>query len=190
MVLNMLNMIILLQFNQKYPYVWGKGTVISGRYYIPLAISDNFKNDGIFDYRNRNKASDCLDQILLSHFFKLDLSYPWMNSIQIGKFDNKLNGIFLESGITNKKGKDIFMIKVAYLDDKLGRYDMDRYYGKKRREKLVSYRHYLDKLNSNIKVMGGEFLYGDKGIELELNRFFSDTSLSLSLVIRSMDYEE
>jgi hypothetical protein len=166
-----------------------KGTTVSGRYNIPVAISDNFKKDEIFDYRNRNKTSADIDQLLLSQFFQIDLPYPWMNLIQVGQFDNKLNGVSFESGIGDIEGKHLLLLKLAYLEDDLGLYDMDRYQAEERKEKLLSYRYYMDNLDSNIKITGGEFLYGDRGVEIGFERFFSDISLGLDIAYTEHDYK-
>jgi len=166
-----------------------KGTTISGRYNIPLAISHNFKDREIFDYRNRNKTTADVDQILFSQFLQIDTPYPWMNLVQIGRFDNKLDGISFESSISDISGQHLFLLKLAQLKDGLGLYDMDRYYGEIREQRLLSYRYYIDALNSNIKITGGEFLYGDKGIEFGFKRYFSDISLGFDIAYTEHDYK-
>jgi len=166
-----------------------KGTTISGRYHIPVAISDNFKEGGIFDYRNRNKTSADIDQLLLSQSLQIDTPSPWMNLIQVGRFDNELDGVSFESAISDMSGKHLLLLKLAYLEDGLGLKDMDRYYEETREEKLLSYRYYMDGLNSNIKITGGEFLYGDEGIELGFKRYFSDISLGFDLAYTKHDYK-
>ncbi len=45
----------------------------------------------------------------------------------------------------------------------------------------MSYSYYWDKIDSNLKVTGGEFLYGDKGVDFSLKRFFSDIELELDI---------
>ena len=166
-----------------------KGTTISGRYNIPVAISNNFKEGEIFDYRNRNKTSADIDQLLLSQFFQIDLPYPWMNLIQVGRFDNKLDGVSFESGISSRDGQHLWLLKLAYLEDDLGLYNMDVYYGEERKERLLSYKYYIDDLDSNIKLTGGEFLYGDRGVELGLQRHFSDISLEFDISHTKHDYK-
>ena len=166
-----------------------KGTTISGQYNIPLAISDNFKDGGIFDYRNRNKTSADIDQLLLSQFFQIDIPSHWMNLIQVGRFDNELDGVSFESGISDISGKHLLLLKLAYLEDGLGLHDMDRYYGEHREEKLLSYRYYMDSLNSNIKMTAGEFLYGDEGVKFGFRRYFSDISVEFDIAYTKHDYK-
>jgi hypothetical protein len=62
-----------------------------------------------------------------------------MNLIQVGRFDNKLDGVSFESGISSRDGQHLLLLKLAYLEDDLGLYDMDRYYGEERKERLLSY---------------------------------------------------
>jgi hypothetical protein len=157
-----------------------KGTMVSTRYNIPLSITNNFDNHGIFDYRNRNKTTSEIDQLLLSQFFQLDLPYRWMGLIQLGKFDKELNGIAFETLISDTGGHHALMLKLSSLDDDIYN-QMDLYLDKKREEKLLSYRYYIDSLNSNIKITAGEFLYGDSGISFGFKRYFSDLSLEMNL---------
>jgi len=157
-----------------------KGTLFSARYNLPLSISDNFKQHGIFDYRNREKTTASFDQILLSQFFQMDLPYRWINLIQVGKFDNELLGASLESEISDLSGRHSLLLKISSLEDKIYNY-MDLYLDKNREERLLSYRYYSDMLNSNIKITAGDFLYGDRGIDISLKRYFSDTILNLEV---------
>ncbi len=158
-----------------------KGTMISGRYNVPIAMSDNFDEDGIFDYRNRNKTSANIDQLLLSQFFQNELPLPWMNLVQVGLFDNELAGISWESGISSLNGNHLFLLKLTYLEDNIYN-EMDNYSDSDiRAEKLVSYRYYWDEYNSNIKLTAGEFLYGDRGASLSLERYFSDINVRFDI---------
>ncbi len=135
-----------------------KGTILSARYNIPLSMSDNFKEGGVFDYRNRNKTDASLDQLLLSQYFQTNLPLPWVNLLQVGLFENELKGVSWESGVSDLSGKHFFLLKLAYLEDDLYR-QMDLYSDSRyREEKLFSYRYYLDDLNANIKLTAGEFL--------------------------------
>jgi hypothetical protein len=165
-----------------------KGTVFSARYNIPLSITNNFKDHGIFDYRNRNKTTSSFDQVLLSQFFQLDLPYRWMNLIQLGQFDKELIGASFESGISDLSGKHAFLLKLSYLEDRLYN-QMDLYLDKNREEQLVSYRYYLENLNSNIKITAGEFLYGDRGISLSFKHFFSDLTVQFDVADTTHDFK-
>jgi len=156
-----------------------KGTILSGRYNIPLAMTDNFKENGIFDYRNRNKTSAEIDQLLLTQFLKLETAYPWVSMVQVGRFDKDLEGISLESGVSDTSGRHHLLFKIANLKDSMD--ELDRYTDDKREERLLSYRYYLDDLNSNIKITAGEYLYGDKGASISLERYFSDISFKFDL---------
>jgi len=172
---------IALQANFALPLA--KGTTLSTRYNIPLFVTDNFKDGGIFDYRNRNKTTDIeMDQLLLSQY------YQWNNSsirssnlLQVGRFDKELDGVSLESALSDKSGKHTVLLKVAHLEDKLYK-KMDLYSdSENRNEKLLSYKYYWDRLNSDIKLTTGEFLYGDKGVELSIKRNFSDISCQFDI---------
>lgn len=156
-----------------------KGTIVSARYNVPLTMSYNFEENQIFDYRNRNKTKAELDQLLFTQFIKTDTSYPWVTSVQVGKFDKQLNGISIESGISDNSGVHHLLLQATKLKDTIP--ELDRYTDSTREEKLLSYRYYIKKLNSNIKLTGGEFLYGDKGVNLSFERYFSDTSLRFDL---------
>lgn len=158
-----------------------KGTVLSGRYNAPVSMSDNFKLNGIFDYRNRNKTTSIIDQALISQYFQVDFPIPWMNVVQAGLFDKELAGVSFESAISDSSGRHLLMAKLAQLDDKLYQ-DMDLYWDKEQREeRLLSYRYYYDRLNSDFKITGGEFLYGDRGVSFGFKRYFSDITLQLDL---------
>ena len=155
-----------------------KGTIVSARYNVPLTMSYNFEENQIFDYRNRNKTKAELDQLLFTQFIKVDTTYPWVTSVQVGKFDKQLNGVSLESGISDSSGVHHLLFQATKLKDTI---ELDRYTDSSREEKLLSYRYYIKALNSNVKVTGGEFLYGDKGVNLSFERYFSDTSLRFDL---------
>ncbi len=157
-----------------------KGTFISANYNIPLSLTDNFKEHGIFDYRNRNKTTSGFDQVLLSQFFQFNLPYRWINLIQVGQFDKELTGLSVESQISDLSGKHALLFKASSLEDNLYN-QMDLYFDKKREEKLISYRYYWDSLNSNVKITAGEFLYGDRGVSISLKRYFSDMSVQFDI---------
>ena len=157
-----------------------KGTIFSARYNVPLSITNNFKDHGIFDYRNRNKTTSSFDQVLLSQFFQIDLPYRWMNLIQVGQFDKELTGVSYESGISDLSGKHALLLKLSFLEDKIYN-QMDLYLDKNREEELLSYRYYLDALNSNFKITVGEFLYGDRGVSFTFKKYFSDLSLQFDI---------
>ena len=158
-----------------------KGTILSTRYNIPLAISDNFEEGKVFDYRNRNKTTAEIDQILLSQYFQIDLPYRWINLLQVGQFDRKLTGGSFESSISSLNGNHTLTAKATKLKDdmyhNLDRYGFDEY----REERLLSYQYYWEPLNSNIKLTTGEFLYGDEGAMLSLERYFSDTAVRFDI---------
>jgi len=165
-----------------------KGTIFSARYNTPLSITNNFKDHGIFDYRNRNKTTSSFDQLLLSQFFQLDLPYRWMNLIQVGQFDKELTGASFESGISDLSGKHALLLKLSYLEDTLSS-QMDLYLDQNREEQLVSYRYYLDNLNSNIKITAGEFLYGDRGVSLSFKHYFSDIAVQFDVADTTHDFK-
>jgi len=165
-----------------------KGTIFSARYNVPLTMTDNFKEHGIFDYRNRNKTSSSFDEVLLSQFFQIDLPYRWMNLVQIGQFDKDLTGLSYESGLSDLSGKHALLLKVAFLEDKIYN-QMDLYLDENRKEQLLSYRYYLDSLNSNFKITAGEFLYGDRGVSLSFKKYFSDVSIKFDISETKHDFK-
>ena len=165
-----------------------KGTILSTRYNIPLAISDNFEEGKVFDYRNRNKTTAEIDQVLLSQYFQLDLPYRWISLLQVGQFDKKLTGASFESSISSLNGKHTLIAKATHLKDDMYK-DMDRYYEEYRDEQLISYKYYLDALNSDIKLTAGKFLYGDSGAMLSLQRFFSDTTVRFDIAKMEHPYK-
>ena len=158
-----------------------KGTILSGRYNIPLSITDNFKEGEVFDYRNRNKTTTEIDQILLSQYFQIDLPYRWVSLLQVGQFDRKLTGGSFETSISSLNGNHTLTAKATQLKDdmyhNLDRYGNDEY----REERLLSYQYYLEHLNANLKLTAGEFLYGDEGAMFTLERYFSDTAVRLDI---------
>jgi len=159
-----------------------KGTIISSRLNVPLAETNNFKKHAVFDYRERNRGDKVeIDQILLSQYLQLETSFPWINLLQVGQFEKGLTGFSYESAISDNSGKHQLMLKIANLDDTLYR-EIDWYNNtNKREERLLSYRYYWDTFNSNIKLTAGQFLYGDKGVNITLKRYFSDLTLNLDL---------
>ena len=157
------------------------GLILSGQYNVPLGITDNFDEGGIFDYRNRNKTSAMVDQLLLSKYFQTNLPNPWINLLQVGLFDNELSGVSWESALKDESGKHLFMLKLSYLKDGIYQ-QMDRYSDSEYREaKLLSYQYYIEPLNSNIKVTAGEWLYGDRGASVSLKRYFGDMFMQFDL---------
>ena len=157
-----------------------KGTILSTRYNIPLAISDNFEDGKLFDYRNRNKTKAEIDQVLLSQYFQIDVPYRWVSLLQVGQFDRKLTGVSFETAVSTVDGKHTLSFKGSKLKDDMYKI-MDRYYEEDRDVELYSYKYYLSALNSNIKVTAGDFLYGDSGAMLSLERYFSDTAVRFDI---------
>jgi len=159
-----------------------KGTIISSRLNVPLTETDNFKKHAVFNYRERNRGDKVeIDQILLSQYLQLETSFPWINLLQVGQFEKGLTGFSYESAISDNSGKHQLMLKIANLDDTIYR-EIDWYNNtNKREERLLSYRYYWDTINSNIKLTAGQFLYGDKGVNIRVKRYFSDLTLNLDL---------
>jgi len=165
-----------------------KHTIISGQYNVPLAMTDNFDEGGIFSYRNRHKTTPNVDQVLLSQYLILDTAYPWVNLLQLGRFDNELEGVSVESALSTSDGKHRVTMKYASLED--GLYEvMDRYHEEQREEKLLSYQYHLLSLQSNIRLTGGEFLYGDEGVMLGFKRYFSNLSLGFDVAYTDHEYK-
>ncbi len=158
-----------------------KGTILSTRYNIPLTVSDNFEDGRVFDYRNRNKTTAEIDQVLLSQYFQIDLPYRWISLVQVGQFDRKLTGGSFESSVSSLNGKHTLTAKATQLKDdmylNLDRYGADEY----REERLLSYQYYIEPLNANVKLTAGEFLYGDEGAMFSLERYFSDTAVRFDI---------
>ncbi|MCK4441249.1 MAG: YjbH domain-containing protein [Sulfurovaceae bacterium] len=148
-----------------------KGTQISARWNIPLSWSNNYEDGKVFSYRRRYPLSPQIDNLLLNMTYKPFTSSMFLNSIQAGLFDVDLYGGMYQ-GLFSKENHQ-FKVKIAHFDDQK--------YEKNRDMQLISYRYYLDTLDSNFKITYGEYFYGDKGTTLEMKRFFGDTSLSLKL---------
>ena len=163
-------------------------TIISGQYNIPLSMTDNFDEGGIFAYRNRHKTTPNIDQILLSQYLPIDTTYPWISLLQIGRFDKELEGVSLESGVSSPNGNHRVMLKATYLQDDLYTH-MDQYMDKNREEKLLSYQYHTERINSNIKLTGGEFLYGDKGVMLGFKRYFTNITLGVDVAYTHHTYK-
>jgi len=159
-----------------------KGTLISTRLNLPLKETHNFKKNEVFDYRARNRGNNPeIDQFLLSQYLQPQTPFLWLNLLQVGLFEKELTGFSYESAINDNSGKHQLMLKVAYLDDKLYK-NIDWYNNtNKREEQLLSYRYYWDRFNSNIKLTAGKFLYGDKGVNIKIQRYLSDLTLNLDL---------
>ena len=165
-----------------------KNTILSTQYNMPLALTNNFKKNGIFSYRNRHKTRSNIDQLLLSQVLEVNTPYPWVNLLQVGRFDKELEGVSFESAINSPNKKHRVMLKLAQLEDGFAN-QMDLYIDEKREEKLLSYQYHLDNFNSNIKLTGGEFLYGDKGVMIGLKRYFSNISVNFDIAHTKHDYK-
>jgi hypothetical protein len=163
-------------------------TIVSGEYNIPLSMSGNFDDGGIFAYRNRHKTTPNIDQILLSQYLPIKTSYPWINLLQVGRFDKELEGVSFESGVSNPTGEHRVMLKLSYLQDDLHQ-QMDRYRDEIREEKLLSYQYHLAEMNANLKLTAGEFLYNDRGVMLGLKRYFKHISASFDIAYTKHDYK-
>jgi hypothetical protein len=159
-----------------------KGTIINTRVNIPVNETNNFKKDAVFDYRARDRGEKIeIDQLLLSQYLQIDTPTPWIHLLQVGQFEKELTGVSYESAISDSSGKHQLMLKVANLKDNIYS-NIDWYHNtSKREERLLSYRYYWENLNSNIKFTAGQFLYGDKGVNFTLKRYFSDLILQLDL---------
>jgi len=148
-----------------------KGTQISARWNIPLSWSSNYDDGEVFSYRRRYPLEPKMDNLLVNMAYKPFSSTMFLNSIQAGLFDVDLYGGMYQGLLSD--GNSQFKVKIAQFDDKK--------YEKNRELQLISYRYYLDNIDTNFKITYGKYFYEDKGTTLEIKRFFGDTSLSLKL---------
>jgi hypothetical protein len=157
-----------------------KNTILNSRYYIPISMSDNFQKGEIYEHLNRYKSDIVISQLLLSHFIHTDLTLPWITLVQVGRFDKELIGMSIESAISSSTYKNRLLFKTAYLQDNLYE-SMIPYQDKYRIPKILSYKYYLNDFNADIKFSTGEFLYGDKGIDIGLKRYYKNMSLQFDI---------
>ncbi|SFV71425.1 hypothetical protein MNB_SV-13-559 [hydrothermal vent metagenome] len=148
-----------------------KGTQISARWNIPLSWSNNYEDGEVFSYRRRYPLTPKMDNLLINMAYKPFSSTMFLNSIQAGLFDVDLYGGMYQGLFLT--GNSQFKVKIAKFDDK--RYEKDRDL------QLISYRYYLDNIDTNFKITYGNYFYDDRGTTVEIKRFFGDTSLSLQL---------
>jgi len=149
--------------------------------YVPVKTTYNFKKRHVFAYRNRDKDKVLIDTALLNKYFIYKgKNFNWLNSFQVGLFDYKLSGLAWQSALLSRDNKHMLELKLGYFKDNLYKI-MYKYNNNIRKEALVRYSYFWKKFNSQLSVTAGEFLYGDKGVDIGVKRYFGSIYVKADL---------
>jgi hypothetical protein len=144
-----------------------KGVDLTFSYNSPLFNSDNFDKGEVFSrYRTKNK----INSILLN---RSDVFGNFINVASVGKV-GKLYGILNSS--TYSYDNHTFSLIVDYLEAKDKKWWEDK--KETRTNYLGVYSYYMPEIDTNFRITGGEYYYGDRGYELRMKKFFGDTAIS------------
>ena len=144
-----------------------KGAVVNARWDIPLTWSENFDDGGGF--RN-NREDSRLERLMLFQAIKPAPSV--MLNLGGGMLLHDVYGTLNELVWTPGNGSHRLRLSQAYLDGTDNGYKKNQVY-------LGSYRYYVEPLALHAEGTVGQFMHNDKGLLLELRRYFGDTSFSL-----------
>ncbi|QTA83215.1 Exopolysaccharide biosynthesis protein domain-containing protein, YbjH-like [Desulfonema limicola] len=144
--------------------VW-KGGVLTARWDIPVVWSDEYDDGGAF----RSSRYDAENEQLLFHqAFKAAFNISTQFSGGIYKRD--YTGILNETVWSPGDGTHRFKAMLGWFRHEDGL---------EREIWLGSYRYYLDKLDLFLEGTYGQYWFQDRGLTLEMKRYFGDTTVSL-----------
>lgn len=143
-----------------------KGAVIDARGDIPVLWSSNFDNGKAF-HKDRNDSQ--LDRLML--FQALKITPTVMGNVGAGMVVHNLYGTLNELMWTPGSGDHRFRALQMYGEGTGGTTQKEAYVG--------TYRYFYAPLDTYIEGAAGKFFTQDKGVSVELRRFFGDTAVTL-----------
>jgi hypothetical protein len=143
-----------------------KGGVFNARWDIPVEWSGNFENGKSFRHF---RESAHLERLMVHQAYKITPDIMMLFSAGMYIKDN--TGLLNETIWGPGTGKHRFRVRLGYLEDS----DRDL----KREIYLGSYRYYIDQLDLYVEGTYGKYFYQDKGITIDVKRFFGDTSITM-----------
>jgi len=155
-----------------------KNTIASIRVNSPIIYTNNFKKGKPLYNRKRYPLKSVIDNALLTTYLKPFKDIKFYNELQLGLFDYKLYGAMYQG---------IYLFGNSRVKLKLARFK-DNLYHETHNIALASYGYYWNRYDIDFKVSVGKFLYGDKGAQFELKKYFSNSYVSLSLSRTKMPY--
>ncbi len=145
------------------------GLSMSAMYELPFVNSKNFDDGEILNKMYSNRVDSRLVNANLHQSFHYSTLF---NTTTIGKFKTDYYGVLNQTNISLSKGEHALNFMVGtFINDNNENDTHTIYEG--------NYRYYYQPLDIFAKVAYGEYWYEDKGVTLELKRFFGDTAISL-----------
>jgi hypothetical protein len=146
------------------------GLVISAMYETPFANSDDFDKGGNFyneyeTYTKNRLVSAMVHQTL--HWENL------LNTTSVGKYKTDYVGVMNQTDYTTTSGEHAFRLNVGYFGYEKNDYAIRDYY-------LATYRYNYSDLDLYLSATYGKFWNQDDGAELQLKRFFGETSVAFN----------
>jgi len=143
------------------------GLVLSAMYESPFSHSNDFEKGKV--YYNETKMQSRLVNAMLHQTFHYQNLF---NTVSIGKYKTDYFGILNQFNYTTISGKHAFKFRYAYFqNNRISNAAVKESY-------LTSYRYNYSPLDLYTEVKYGKFWYGDIGTEIQLKRFFGETSIS------------
>jgi hypothetical protein len=143
-----------------------RGGLLSARWDLPVAWSDNFDDGKIFASSRHDARMD-----RLMFFQGVSLLPGLMVSLGGGMIQHDIYGTLNELNWSPGSGRHSFRLLQAWAYDDDADKDLNVW--------LASYRLYIASLDLHLVGTGGRFWDQDTGGMLELKRFFGDTAVSL-----------
>ncbi len=147
------------------------GVVASVLYEQPLSNSDDFDEGGDFYRRYETNMQSRVVNAMLHQTLHID---NLINTLSVGKYQTDFIGVFNQTDYTTTSGEHALRYKGGYFLEESDTAADPWFFS------LASYRYAYAPLDTYLEVTYGTYWYGDIGGEVELKRFFGETSVAFN----------
>ena len=143
------------------------GLMVSAMYESPLFHSKNFDRDEVYGKMYRDKLEGRFVTTALHQTLHYD---GLLNTTSIGRFYTDYSGVMNQTNIASSSGNHALGLKVGLLEDENGDKNKEIYLGK--------YRYFYEPLELFSEVVYGQYWNQDRGVTVQLKRFFGETEIA------------
>ncbi len=141
------------------------GGVLAARWDIPIFWSENFDDGEPWEpYRDDAK----LERVMLHQAVKI--SPDLMTQFSVGQYLEDNTGVMNQTFWSPGNGRHRLGLRLGYFEDDATDLEREIWLG--------SYRFYWERLDLFLEGTYGQYWYQDKGVTLEMKRFFGDTAIT------------
>jgi hypothetical protein len=144
------------------------GLMVSALYESPFIHSSNFDKNRVYGITYRDRLEDRLISANLHqtvHYSTL------LNTISIGQFYTDYIGVINQTNIASDSGNHTLNLKIGILEEKNSNESREVYLGK--------YRYFYEPLDLFSEITYGQYWNQDRGVTLQLKRFFGESAIAL-----------